>query len=147
MSPRPSRPLAMRAARTLLYRSRIARTRLRRAISAIGAAVNDHPIFILGMQKAGTSAVAHLLGERTASTTTVDFFDEVYDPVYPRLVRGEISTREYVLRNRLDFSRDIIKEPNLTLLYRQLLEHFPAARFVFVVRDPRDNIRSLLNHV
>ncbi|HDQ41846.1 MAG TPA: sulfotransferase, partial [Desulfonatronum sp.] len=48
-------------------------------------------------------------------------------------------------RNRLDFSRKIIKEANLTPFYDQLTTRFPLARFVFIVREPVDNIRSLLN--
>jgi hypothetical protein len=47
--------------------------------------------------------------------------------------------------NRLSFSRDIVKEANLTIFYDELITHFPQSRFVFIVRDPRDNIRSQLN--
>jgi len=66
---------------------------------------------------------------------------------YPRLRKGEVSFSKFLEMNRLDFSRDIVKEPNLTLLFQELSAHFPDCRFVFIVRDPRDNIRSLLNRL
>ena len=46
-----------------------------------------------------------------------------------------------------DFSRDIIKEPNLSLFYDELRARFPEARFAMIIRDARDNIRSILNRV
>ncbi|WP_259048521.1 sulfotransferase [Salinibacter ruber] len=43
------------------------------------------------------------------------------------------------------FSRDLIKEPGFTFLYPNLKELFPNGKFVMVVRDPRENIRSILD--
>jgi hypothetical protein len=43
------------------------------------------------------------------------------------------------------FSTEVIKEPMMTFFVEQVVEQFPEAQYVFVVRDPRDNIRSLLN--
>jgi hypothetical protein len=47
----------------------------------------------------------------------------------------------------LAFSRDVIKDPDLTLLYDALSDRFPAAQFVMIIRDPRDNIRSILDRL
>lgn len=102
---------------------------------------------MLGNQKAGTSAVAGLLGMATGRPTTLDLRREVGKRVYPRIVNGELEFEDLIRRNPLDFSRPIVKEPNLTLFYDDLRKRFPHSRFVFVVRDPRDNIRSLLNRL
>ena len=105
------------------------------------------PIFILGNQKSGTSAIAALLAELTALSAIVDLKKEIENPTYHRVKIGELSFAEFVKLNRLDFSKDIIKEPNLTLLYQELNDYFPRAKFVFVIRDPRDNIRSMLDRL
>ena len=35
----------------------------------------------------------------------------------------------------------------MSAFYRELRAHFPGAAFVMVIRDPRDNIRSILNRL
>jgi len=45
------------------------------------------------------------------------------------------------------FAADIIKEPALTLYLPSLLEIWPRGQWVFLIRDPRDNIRSILNRL
>jgi hypothetical protein len=109
--------------------------------------VNREPIFILGNQKSGTSAICRLLAMSTGLSVAADLRRETGRQFYLQIVNGTVPFRRLVDRNRWDFSRDIIKEPNLTLFYRDLQLHFPRARFVMIVRDPRDNIRSILNRV
>jgi hypothetical protein len=126
---------------------RAAPLRARRAVTGLFAKPNPAPIFVLGHQKSGTSAVAALLGEMSASSTTIDLRNEDRWPTYPRVSAGEMPFERLVRRNRLDFSRQIVKEPNLTFFYSQLSERFPRARFAMVVRDPRDNLRSVLDRL
>ena len=110
------------------------------------ARVNPHPVIVLGNQKAGTSAIAALLAEATRSSVTLDLRNEqAARPTFISCRLGRATFAELVRRNRLDFSRDIVKEPNLSLLYDELVGYFPRARVALVVRDPRDNIRSQLN--
>jgi hypothetical protein len=106
------------------------------------------PVFILGNQKSGTSAVASLLGMMTGKSTAIDLRREYRNKgpqVYPRITSGELPFEELIRRNPFDFSREIVKEPNLTFFYEELVRRFPASRFAIVVRDPRDNLRSFLN--
>ncbi len=105
------------------------------------------PVFILGAQKSGTSAIAALLGKATGLPTTLDLQREIRRPTFHLIPSGKMSFERFIRLNRLDFSRPIIKEPNLTLFYHELRARFPAARFTFVLRDPRDQIRSLLNRL
>lgn len=109
--------------------------------------VNPRPVLILGNQKSGTTAIAALLGHLTRLSTTLDLGREIKDPTYDRVTRGELTFEQLIQRNKLDFSRRIVKEPHLTMFYAELLRCFPDAPIVFVVRDPRDNIRSILNRL
>jgi hypothetical protein len=111
------------------------------------ARVHPKPVFILGNQKSGTSAIAGLLSEATGLPVTLDFMAEIEVPLYPQVLRGELTFRDFARHHKVCFSRPLIKEPNITLLYDHLYSYFPNAQFVFVVRDPRDNIRSILDRL
>jgi hypothetical protein len=113
------------------------------------ACAHPSPVFVLGNQKSGTSVVAALLGESTSLSVSVDLVKEYLSTgrTYVKVRRGEINFSQLIRRNGLDFSRAIIKEANLTVFYAELKAHFPESQCVFVVRDPRDNIRSLLNRL
>ena len=111
------------------------------------ATVHASPIIVLGNQKSGTTAVAALLAEMTGLSVTLDLKKEMKDPVIDRLTTGGLSMADFVRLNKLDFSRDIIKEPSLSPFYRELADFFPRSKFVMVIRDPRDNIRSILDRL
>ena len=64
-----------------------------------------------------------------------------------KLLAGEVPIDRFVRRNAYAFSRDLIKEPVLTFVAPDLLAYFPAAKSIFVVRDPWHNIRSILNRL
>lgn len=104
------------------------------------------PILVLGNQKTGTTAIAGLLAEHTGLTSTLDL-PGMYEPTQTQLHDGSLSFDQFVARNRGDFARDIVKEPCLTFLYPQLRSRFPDSSIVFIIRDPRDNIRSILNRL
>ena len=114
-------------------------------VQSLGAKVHPKPLIMLGNQKSGTTAIAALLAEMAGLPVTLDLKKEMYDPTIQRVKKGELSFADLVNRNKLDFSRPIVKEPALTFFYNELAEYFPESRFVMVIRDPRDNIRSILN--
>lgn len=126
---------------------RAAPARAWRAAQGLVARPNPAPIFILGHQKSGTSAVAGLLGELTGCSVTIDLLNEDRWPTYAKVACGEMPFERFVRRNRLDLSREIVKEPNLTFFYPHLAERFPDARFAMVVRDPRTNAKSVLDRL
>lgn len=108
--------------------------------------IQKRPIIILGNQKSGTTAIAALLAKRTGLSATLDT-SILWDPNLSKLLAGELRLKDVISQNRKPFSRKIIKEPNLTFFMDDLRDVFPDAHYVFIVRDPRDNIRSLLNRV
>jgi hypothetical protein len=109
------------------------------------ATLHPRPIFVLGNQKSGTSAIAGLLARACGLSVSLDMLMETDRPLFQRVPSGELSFDRYVRLNRWEFSHAVVKEPNLTLLYPWLAKAFPDSPVVFVLRDPRDNIRSLLN--
>ena len=133
---RPSTILLGREVRDIAYRA-----------MNVFSKVNARPLFVLGNQKSGTTAIAALLAEATGRSVTLDLAREVWNPTFHKIPSGELAFDDFVARNRWGFSREIVKEPNLTLFYPELVRTFPEATFLFVLRDPRDNIRSLLNRL
>jgi hypothetical protein len=131
------RPLA----RPLAQRWRLADARLR------SLAVQPHPdpVIVLGCQKAGTTAIAALLARHLDLPATLDM---------PALV-GRVGRLDaepallgaFVRRFGWYFSRPVIKESWLTFAQAELRRLFPTAAMVLVVRDPRDNIRSILDRL
>jgi len=119
----------------------------RRIYDTLFARVNEKPIFILGNQKSGTTVIALLLADATLTSVTIDLFKEIYDPEFQHLFQHPGRFAGFIKKNRADFSRNFVKEPNLTLFFPFLKERFPHAKFVMVVRDPRDNIRSILDRL
>ncbi|MFV2069975.1 MAG: sulfotransferase [Pirellulales bacterium] len=117
------------------------------ALQAIPARVEPRPILVLGNHKSGTTAIAALLAEIAGYPVTLDLAREVKHPTYQTVRGGRMSIDAFVQRNKLDFSRKIIKEPNFIVIFDQLRARFPDAKMVFVVRDPRDDLRSILNRL
>ena len=105
--------------------------------------LSDAPIIVLGNQKSGTSAIAHLLADYGSLSKTIDI-PPLWPPVGVEIMQGKKGLDAIVRQYRVYFSADLIKEPMLTFFADQLLTEFPHARYVFVVRNPYDNIYSLL---
>lgn len=110
------------------------------------AHINPNPIFVFGNQKAGTSAIAALLGEATGLSYTIDIFC-LYQGLEERLLNGESSFDEVINRGQYYFSKHIIKDPGFTFFYDEIASRFPSSKRIFVLRDPRHNIRSILNRL
>jgi glycosyltransferase involved in cell wall biosynthesis len=109
--------------------------------------IHAQPIFILGNQRSGTTAIAALLAQLTGLSVTLDLPREDAGAIYPQIRAGQVPFEQLIQAERIGFSRDIIKEPHLTVFYEELARRFPQARFVFIVRDPRETIRSILNRL
>lgn len=110
------------------------------------AQVEDAPTFVLGNQKSGTTVIAAALAHAMQSSVTLDIRDLQVGHL-TGLYQGTYPMDDFVRRYRPAFSSSVVKEPGLTFARDALAERFPDARFLLIVRDPRDNIRSILNRL
>lgn len=109
--------------------------------------VNERPVIVLGNQKAGTSAIAALLAKAIGADYDIDI-GGFRNKEYAALHAGTTDLRTLISRKgKIEFSKEVVKEPNLTFLIPQLLTAFPEATYIYIVRDPRANIRSTLNRL
>lgn len=116
-------------------------------ISNLGYAVHKDPVFIFGNQKTGSTAIAALLAQATQNTAILDMFYRIPWTVETRLLQKSLPFGTFVQRHRRLFSAKVIKEPDLVFFLDDLTACFPASKMVFLLRDPRDNIRSILNRL
>lgn len=121
---------------------------LQRTIANPFATPNEEAILVLGNPKTGTTAIAALLAAYGDLSVTLDFWPRLRRPATLAAVHEErMSFERFVQRFAAEFARDVVKDPHLTFLYPELGRRFPRARYVMVMRDPRDTIRSILNRV
>jgi hypothetical protein len=108
--------------------------------------VHPFPIFVLGHPKSGTTVIAALLARISGEEFTDDLFHQIGLPRRDKeaifLEKGAFA--RFVSRHEEYFAARINKSPKLTFLYADLRALFPAARYVYVVRDPRSALRSFL---
>lgn len=107
-------------------------------------------VIVTGMPKSGTTAIARLLGAATGESVCSDPFytlSRMNLNYRQKLFDGQLSLRSLWKKNRRVFYGSIVKDPNFILLLPQVRDLFPDARLLFIVRDPRDNIRSILNRL
>lgn len=107
---------------------------------------NREAIFIFGFQKSGTSAIAGLLAHATGSTVTIDT-KYLWRPYSSWLKDGSLCLKNHVNKYSLPFSKDIIKDPGTTFFIDIINEYFFLNKYIFLVRNPFDNIRSILNRL
>lgn len=117
-------------------------------IEAINKKIHPFPVFILGNQKSGTSAIAALLGELTNKKTAIDLFYSGYKPkLFLEWKTKSLSTLEFINKNKVEFSYELIKEPHLSVFFDELKQQYPNSKFIMIIRNPFDNIRSILDRL
>ena len=109
--------------------------------------ISKERIFVIGHQKSGTTAIAALLARAAGTTATLDLNKPETLPLINYVYNERLPLSVFVQSNAVNFTRHIIKEPELTFIAPQLEALFPRSRFVFVVRDPRETIRSILDRL
>lgn len=107
-------------------------------------------VIVTGMPKSGTTAVAMLLGVAAGVKTSSDpltRLDQVGIEFRDDLYAGRLRLGDLIEAHCRLFRLPIVKDPNFIFFVEDLIDLWPQARWVFTVRDPRANIRSLLNRV
>lgn len=108
----------------------------------------SEPVIVLGNQKTGSTAIAALLSQATEKSVTLDILDAMQEPSWQLIYKYQLRDfSDFICSYENDFKKDIIKEPSLTFFYKELLHHLPKAKYVMIVRDPFENIRSILNRL
>lgn len=116
------------------------------------ARLAERPVIVGGNQKSGTTAIAALLARATGLSFSNDPFWQIAyygerTPVLSEVLAGQLTLDKVVERYRAFFAAGVIKDPNFSFMQPQLQRLFPHAPRVFIVRDPRQNIRSILNRL
>lgn len=103
------------------------------------------PVVVLGHQKSGTTAIAALLARAGGASVRLDL-----PALWSRdreLGRRPGALGRWIRWHHWYFGFDVVKEPWLTFAPGELAAALPQARFVLVVRDPRDTLRSILDRL
>lgn len=117
-----------------------------RKILSLFSKSNPEPLFILGNPKSGTTIIANLLSKATKQTLTSDI--KSITKYAPLLLDFKLlDFKDFTREHRYEFSKDIIKEPFLSFYTSDLIKNYPNAKFVWIVRNPHQNIRSILNRL
>jgi hypothetical protein len=113
---------------------------------ALSAKPHPQPIFIGGNQKSGTTAVGALLAKAVNGSFTNDIFYRCKG-AEAKLLSGDWDFPRVRRKLAYCFEAEIIKDPSLFFIRDQVSAVYPTSKWVFVIRDPRANIRSLLNRL
>lgn len=109
---------------------------------------NESKIIILGNQKTGSTVIADLISKRAGKTVSLDIQDAIQAPSWLLEQRYGLSDfSDFIFEYRREFDREIVKEPSLTFFYNELSRVIPKSKYAFIVRNPFDNIRSILNRL
>lgn len=107
------------------------------------------PIIIIGHQKSGTTAIAQLLGKATGKSVSIDPFYRTSNKQIqlPSVYSNKKNLGAYISKNGYLFSEDIIKDPEFSFFYPELKLLYPNSKFVFILRNPFDNIKSIFDRL
>jgi len=106
----------------------------------------ERPLLVFGNQKSGTSAIASLLAIATGKSVLIDLFYRFGGAADP-VLRGQQPLAEIWNRSSAYLNRDILKEPEFVLFADDLDKLYPRSPRLFIVREPLDNLRSILNRL
>ena len=143
---------SIKASLTLIYSTL---TRIKNQYLLEDGAIHPSPIIVLGNQKSGTTVIAALLSKATKTTVAIDPWYQIQNKLdigsqinlQQQLYENSSKFKSFIEQNNQYFYFKVIKEPNFTFLYQDVKKCFPEAKFIFINRDPRDNIRSILNRL
>lgn len=118
---------------------------IRKTLSSFSK-TNPTPLFILGNPKSGTTIIADLISKATKQSLTSDIKSHIK---YITLLLDFklLNFNDFINQHKYEFSKEIIKEPFLSFYTEELMKSFPNAKFIWIVRNPHQNIRSILNRL
>ncbi|WP_273208559.1 sulfotransferase family protein [Marinobacter subterrani] len=121
-----------------------------RLMGAMPISDGNGKVIVAGMPKSGTTAIASLLAKAANMKVCSDPFHQLDSKgvgFRDALFSGGLSLESLWRQHRRVFAGAVVKDPNFPLFMGELKQFLPNAQFVFIVREPRDNIRSILNRL
>jgi|GEM_PF-3730491 len=104
--------------------------------------------FVFGNQKSGTSVIGAALAKAMDLDFQNDLPMERFSPTYKKTSVTDPNYLDTLInRSRFRFNEGVFKEPSLTFFWKEILQKFPNSKALFVVRNPFENIRSILDRV
>lgn len=123
---------------------------LNRSIRQLIAPADNAQVVVLGHQKSGTTAIAALLARIADLEVSVDplfQIDQGKGQAARRLITHPGTLGLLCRTHPQLLTKSIVKDPDLTFIFPTARKCYRNARFLFVVRDPRDVIRSICNRL
>lgn len=105
------------------------------------------PIFVFGHQKSGTTAIAALFAELIGEPYHHDLFYEHGWLDNHELVTGGLDAESLALRAPGAFAGGVTKDPDFTFAMPDILGRQPDAAAIFVIREPKAMIASVLGRL
>lgn len=110
--------------------------------------INHNPILVFGNPKSGTTIIAYLIAKALRKSYTADLIRAIPDASLAFQLEYDLLTIDAIVKKyRIEFSKGVIKEPVLSNYAAKFTDYFEDCYPVFIFRDPRENIRSILNRL
>lgn len=106
---------------------------------------NRKSILLFGLNKSGTTAALRLIAKSSASSYFDDF--PYFLGGWEDVLAGKKSPDEYFFANKHAFSRDIIRFPIDQRSFELANDFFELSSFIVTVRNPIENIKSILSRL
>lgn len=106
---------------------------------------NPNAILLFGLNKSGTSATINLLARRAGISCFHDFV--YYLGGWEDVLEGNIELKSYINRYSYAFSKDLIRFPMSPKEIDLAATFFKLDKYVVTVRNPADNIKSILSRL
>lgn len=104
----------------------------------------------MGHQKSGTTAIANLLAKRTQMSYSNDpvYFSCKESNKAVKLLEDESEEFVSIMRaHRGLFFREVVKDPDFSFAPCLISKMYPAAKIIFISRNPYDIVRSIYNRL
>lgn len=115
---------------------------LRDHIRWVRSRINERALYIVGHPRSGTTAIGRLLGRYTGLSVAdeMGWATRHVEAVFTKRISIDTVLNEY----RYAFGHAIVQTPGLTPVLGALHERLPHVRFLYIIRDPRDVLCSIV---
>ncbi|MEP2448768.1 MAG: hypothetical protein ABJI69_16160 [Balneola sp.] len=106
---------------------------------------NKQATLLFGLNKSGTTVTINLIAARAGLTFTDDFPYHLGD--FDKVLNKQVTLEDYVNLHSYEFSKDLIRFPDQPEAVDMARKYFDKKKYLLTVRNPVDNIRSILGRL